>query len=95
MSASAPRARICRWLIAVLAAAYVAALAIFLVATFGLFGQAQDPLGGVFLIPLGLPWILLVDSAPENLWPWLAAAAPLVNLVLLAGLCRLARHRSR
>lgn len=84
---------ICRWLIGVFAVAYVAALAIYLIAEFGLFGQPRDPLGGVFLIPLGLPWNLLVDRAPEVLWPWLAAAAPAINLLLLAALCRGGRKR--
>ena len=94
MSRSAPgRKLICRWLTGVFAVAYVAALAIFFVAAFGLFGQPRDPLGGVFLIPLGLPWSLLVDKAPEGLWPWLAAAAPVINILLLVGLCRLSRNR--
>jgi hypothetical protein len=53
--------RICRWAIGVFGCAYVTALAIYFVAVFGLFNQPRDPLGGVFLIPLGLPWNLLVD----------------------------------
>jgi hypothetical protein len=94
MSRSADRARlICRWVTAVFASAYVAALAVYRIAELGLFGQPRDPLGGVFLIPLGLPWNLLVDRAPEGLWPWLAAAAPVINILLLVGLCRLGRNR--
>lgn len=84
---------ICRWVIGVFVFAYVAALALYVIAEFGLFGQPRDPLGGVFLIPLGLPWNLLVDRAPEALWPLLAAAAPVINLLLLVGLCRLGRNR--
>jgi hypothetical protein len=73
----------------VFAVLYAAALAIFLIGSFGLFGQPRDPLAGAFLIPLGLPWNLAVDAAPEPFWPWLAAAAPTLNLLLLVGLCRL------
>lgn len=82
---------ICRWVIAVFGVAYVGALAIYLIAEFGLFSQPRDPLGGVFLIPLGLPWNRLVDMAPEGLWPWLAAAAPVINLLLLVAICRWAQ----
>ena len=93
MSGSAGARLVCRWIIGIFAVAYVAALAIYFIAEFGLFGQPRDPLGGVFLIPLGLPWNLLVDRAPEGLWPRLAAAAPVINILLLVGLCRLGRRR--
>lgn len=87
--------RICRWSVVVLGAAYAFALAIYLIGTFGLFGQVRDPLAGVFLVPLGLPWNRAIDSLPEATWPWLAAAAPLINLGILATLCRFSsRHRS-
>lgn len=66
---------------------YVVALALLLVGTFGLIGQEPDPLSGVFLIPLGLPWTRFVDYFPESLWPWLAAAAPLINYFILKLLC--------
>jgi hypothetical protein len=95
VSRSAHGARlICRWVIGIFAAAYVAALAILFIAEFGLFGQPRDPLGGVFLIPLGLPWNRLVDRVPEVLWPWLATTAPVINILLLVGLCRWARNRA-
>lgn len=80
--------RFCRWMVNGFAVLYVLALALFAVGTFGLFGSDQDPLSGVFLVPLGLPWNLLVDFAPENLWPWLAALAPAINLAILAAICR-------
>jgi hypothetical protein len=80
--------RLCRAAIWLFAAAYAAALALFAAGTFGLAGTGRDPLAGVYLIPLGLPWNLLVDRAPEPYWPWLAALAPAANLVLLAALCR-------
>lgn len=37
------------------AAAYVMALAILAVGTFGRFGSERGPLAGVFLVPLGMP----------------------------------------
>jgi len=84
--------RICRVLVLALAALYLIALGILLIGTFGLFGQERDPLSGVFLVPLGLPWNQLVDLFPEKVWPWLAAASPALNLFMLAVLCRRARR---
>ena len=67
--------------------AYAAALFLFLAGTFGWFGSPQGPLAGVFLIPLGLPWNQLIDRVPELLRPYLAAAAPLLNLAILKAIC--------
>ncbi|WP_245829303.1 hypothetical protein [Novosphingobium mathurense] len=50
-----------RWASRIFLALYAFALLIFLIGTFGWFGQETDPLSGVFLIPLGLPWNLLGD----------------------------------
>jgi hypothetical protein len=36
-----------------------------------------------------------VDRAPKPLWAWLAAAAPALNLLLLAGIRRFAEGRLR
>ena len=86
--------RSCQVVIALFSFIYLAALALLAVGTFGLFGADRDPLSGAFLVPIGLPWNLLVDYAPEPLWPWLAMLAPAVNLVILFALCRgLARRR--
>lgn len=79
---------------AIFAVLYAGALAVLLIGTFGLFGAGTDPLSGIYLMPLGLPWNLLVDAFPEPLWPWLAAAAPGVNLLLLLALCRSVRRRA-
>lgn len=73
---------------------YALALTIYLMGTFGFFGADRDPLSGVFLIPLGLPWNRFIDPFPERLWPWLAAAAPLVNLAILWFLRFLVLNRS-
>ncbi|MCT8158641.1 hypothetical protein [Pseudoruegeria sp. SHC-113] len=72
---------------------YVAALFVFLVGTFGWFGQAQDPLSGVYLLPLGLPWVALGNMVPEGGKAFFAAAAPAINLSLLILLCRVLKRR--
>ena len=75
-------------------ALYVLALVLLLVGTFGWFGAEKDPLSGVFLLPLGLPWNRFVGGASEALLPWLAAAAPLVNLLLIRLFCSWLSGRS-
>ena len=59
------------------------------IGTFGWFGVERDPLAAVYLVPLGLPWTLLVGDAPDSLLPWLAIASPGLNLVLIVAMCRL------
>jgi hypothetical protein len=80
---------LCIILTASFALLYLGALALYLIGTFGWFGQERSPLSGVFLVPLGLPWNLMLDWAPDRLLPWLAAAAPLVNVAILAAACRM------
>lgn len=87
------RARICRWMLRLLALCYVVALILFVVGRYGFFGADRDPLSAVFLMPLGLPWVLFVDLLPDSLWPIAAALVPLLNLALLAALCRWAARR--
>ena len=78
----------CQWVVRIVGVLYLFALALLLIGTFGLFGQERDPLAGVFLMPLGLPWVLWLDGFPEVLLPWLAAMAPVLNLAILTLLCR-------
>ncbi len=78
----------CGWVVRIVGILYLAALALLLIGTFGLFGQERDPLAGVFLMPLGLPWVLWLDGFPEVTLPWLAGMAPLINLAILMFLCR-------
>ena len=66
---------------------YLGALSLFLIGTFGLFDQEQDPLAGVYLMPLGMPWVLWLDTFPKPVLPWLAGLAPLLNLAILSLLC--------
>ncbi len=81
----------CRWSVRIFGALYLVALALFLIGTFGFFGQARDPLSGVFLMPLGLPWVLWIGGFPEPWLPWLAIMAPLFNIGILTLFCRYAR----
>jgi len=78
----------CRWVVWVFAVLYIMALALFVIGTWGLFGQERDPLSGIFLVPLGLPWTVLLVDMPERILPWLGALAPVINLVILVWICR-------
>ncbi|WAT16961.1 hypothetical protein OZN62_08405 [Aurantiacibacter sp. MUD11] len=71
-----------KWLFVIFAGLYVLALGLLLVGTYGWFGQEQDPLSGVFLLPLGLPWNLLADALGLQ-GAALMAAAPMVNAAIL------------
>ena len=86
--------RLCRAVTVGFGVLYVCALGLFAIGTFGLFGAERDPLAAVFLLPLGLPWIRFIDHTPEALRPWLAAAAPLLNLLILWMVCRLLHRRT-
>lgn len=85
--------RFCKSVVAVFGLLYLAALALFVIGRFGLFGSPSGPLAGVFLVPLGMPWVPMIDVLPEPLWPWAAAGAPLVNLAILTVLCRVFSRR--
>jgi len=87
--------RICRIVTAVFALLYACALGLLAIGTFGLFGAERDPLSGVFLLPLGLPWNLFLDYTPDALRPWLAAAAPLLNLLIIWLACRGLERRAK
>ena len=86
--------RLCSFLTIGFAALTACALGLFAIGTLGLFGAERDPLSGVFLLPLGLPWNLFLDHTPDALRPWLAAAAPLLNLLILWVGCRLLHRRT-
>ena len=84
---------LCKVGIIAFSALYAVALFVFLTGTFGWFGQDTDPLSGVFLLPLGLPWVLGVEAAPDTVRPWLAVIAPLLNLAILILVCRRAQRK--
>jgi hypothetical protein len=75
------------WIFSVL---YLLAVAVFLVARYGVFGATPDPSSAVFLIPLGLPWIFAGDLLPLPLQPYFSLVSPLINLGILFGLASLA-----
>ncbi len=78
------------WIFGIL---YAVAMVVFLVGWFGLFGVTHDPLAGVFLIPLGLPWNFAADRLPVALQPYASLLAPLINLGILRGLAGLFRRK--
>jgi len=80
---------VCRIILGVLVVAYLFALAVFAAGTFGWLGADRDPLSGVYLIVLGMPWAFLFDGVVgEAALPMVAVLAPLINLAILWGLCR-------
>lgn len=79
--------RLCTYIVWGFILLYAGALLVFLIGTFGWFGQDRDPLSGVFLLPLGLPWNQFLDFLGESVRPWAAAAAPILNVVILEFLC--------
>lgn len=82
----------CRVALVCFGLVYALALFLFLTGTYGWFGQQTDPLSGIFLIPLGLPWNLI--DAPEAMLPALGIGAPLINIALLWLLCRVLGTRA-
>ena len=80
--------RLCRAVIALFGLLYLVALALFAIGTFGLFDAEADPLAGVFILPLGLPWTLVTGNLPDGIRPWAAIASPLLNLSIMIWLCR-------
>lgn len=85
--------RICKWIVMIYQALWGLAVILLIVGTFGLFGQEEDPLSGVFLVPLGLPWVLWTDGLSESLRPFAAILAPLINIIILTALCRMMARR--
>jgi hypothetical protein len=79
--------KVCKWFTRIFGFLYLIALLLLAIGTFGLFGQARDPLSGIFLIPLGMPWIFTGDSLSDAFRPWLAILAPALNLFILAMIC--------
>ena len=77
--------KIAIWVFGVL---WIGAVFIFATGTFGWLGQPKDPLSGVFLLPLGFPWLLAIERVPEAVRPLFAVVAPLLNFAILVVFCR-------
>lgn len=84
---------LCRMLVRGFALLYLAALAYTGLSATAWFDFARAPLAGVFLIVLGLPWTLAAAWFPDPVQPLVAAAAPLVTLILLWSWCHWPRRR--
>ncbi|MBX7458024.1 hypothetical protein K3152_07170 [Qipengyuania sp. 1NDH17] len=76
-----------KWVFLIFLALYLVALMLLAIGTFGWLGQERDPLSGVFLMPLGLPWNILADRAGLG-GPLVAVLAPLINAGILYWLWR-------
>ena len=90
MASEGGPSRICRYVLLAFLFLYLAALALLAIGTFGLFGNEQDPLAGLFLIPLGIPWVYVLDFAwlNDNGRLLLGLVSPVLNLVLIRAICR-------
>ena len=84
-----------RAVLAVFLLVYLFALAVFVVGEYGLFGMPKDPLAGILILPLGLPWILFFDPESNGLGVVEAALCPLVNFAILYGVYRIMRSAGR
>ena len=71
-----------KWAFIIFTLLYVLALILLAIGTFGWFVQERDPLSGIFLVPLGLPWNWLGDKAGLT-GPVLAILAPVINAAIL------------
>jgi hypothetical protein len=85
---------VCKWFVFLFAGTYLLAMVLLTISIFGLFGQETDPLSAVYLVPLGLPWVLFFDRMPGLFLPWIGVLAPLLNIAILVALCRVI-HRLR
>lgn len=83
---------ICRIATLTFAVLYALATFVFLTGTFGWFGQEKDALSGVFLLPLGVPWVLLLEGLSDRLMAIGGVLAPMLNLGLLLLVCRRVRR---
>ncbi|RVQ65808.1 hypothetical protein EKN06_12845 [Croceicoccus ponticola] len=71
-----------KWAFWIFASLYALAMTLFLISLFGWFGQDQDPLSAVFLLPLGLPWNIIADKIGLTGFAF-TAMAPAINAGIL------------
>lgn len=84
---------LCRILVWGFALLWALAVGLLVVGTYGLFGQPQDPLAGVFVVLLGAPWVQMLSTNLGLASPVVGVLAPGVNLLILVTLCRLLGRR--
>lgn len=75
--------RICKAAVVVFVLAYLFALFVLASGSYGWFGAAKDPLAGVFLIPLGLPWNAFLPASVAT-----GIVSPILNGALMWFFCR-------
>lgn len=80
-----------RWVFLIFCGLYAVALALLAIGTFGLFGQPKDPVSGVFLLPLGVPWNNLLSAAGLGEVASMIVA-PAINAAILFGLWKRQRR---
>ncbi|MBS7671168.1 hypothetical protein [Croceicoccus gelatinilyticus] len=71
-----------KWFFFIFLGLYGFALLLFLIGTFGWFGQEKDPLSVVFLMPLGLPWNVLAARVGISGFAS-AALSPAINAAII------------
>jgi hypothetical protein len=71
-----------KWAFWIFVALYGFAVLLLLIGLFGWFGQEQDPLSAVFLLPLGLPWNVIADRVGLS-GAAIMLAAPAINAAIL------------
>jgi hypothetical protein len=71
-----------KWAFWVFAGLYGFAVLLLLIGLFGWFGQDQDPLSAVFLLPFGLPWNVIADRVGLS-GVAIMLAAPAINAAIL------------
>ena len=76
--------------------AYLLALGVFVVGQIGFSGSVKDPFAGVYLIPLGLPWVYVFDfnSLSDNAANWLRVLSPVLNYFFITATCGFLRRRT-
>ena len=89
----------CNWIKWIFAGAYVIALLLFALRALDLIAPERDYISGGFLLVLGLPWTLFLESLGKiyelvGLSPTvLATLSPAINLAVLFSICSTLRRR--
>lgn len=78
-----------RWFFWTFATLYALAALVYFASA--LSPEGSDPLSGIYLIPLGLPWLLVIDAVrggDGQGGAWLVILSPAINLGLLSLVAR-------
>ena len=85
---------ICRIITGLMTLAWIAGVALFFI-NHNLHNDALDILTALVLTPLGMPWILtpVFIGGSEGMRLGLALGAPVINILIIWGLCKLIVRR--